>query len=100
MEFQDLLERKDLIGGTIEGEQEGVQYRGDISKIEIRGEQLLLTMPWAYVKGIGPLRKEYNQVLAIDTTAENVEIQLQNTGMVIITHQPDFWILQPKTDKK
>lgn len=49
MEWEDVLKRKDIIGGDIETQEDGVIFRGPISNIQIEGDQIVIDAEWIAV---------------------------------------------------
>ena len=46
MEWKDVLQRDDIVGGDLETQEDGAYYRGPISKIELRDGLLYIESSW------------------------------------------------------
>ncbi len=77
MEWSDILNRKDLIGGDIETVENGIPYRGPLSKIEKEGEMIRFSSSWT--AWINPQTGEWEKWHKNDFSV-NVEVKPQDIG--------------------
>lgn len=77
MTCSDVLKRTDLIGGDIESIEDGVLYRGPLSKIELRGEMIYFFSPWC--ARVNPATGEWEN-WSITSSSVNKDVPLQDIG--------------------
>lgn len=53
MNWQDVLNRDDIVGGDLETQEDGVVYRGPIASIELKNGLVYFTLPWMAVLNNG-----------------------------------------------
>lgn len=77
MEWSDVFKRDDLIGGDIETVENGIPYRGPLSKIENEGEMIRFTSPWT--AWLNPQTGEWETWHKNDCSV-NMEVEPQDIG--------------------
>ncbi len=51
MRWEDVLRRDDIVGGDLETQENGVVYRGPISKVELKDGTVFFESPWIGILG-------------------------------------------------
>ncbi len=61
MDWHEVLERDDLVGGDLETQEDGHVFRGPILSIELRDDKIFIESEWvAYLRGDGKWEKWQN----------------------------------------
>lgn len=98
--WDDVLGRKDLVGGEIESTEGGVVYRGPINKIERQDDMIVFTSPWCARSN--PDTDEWEN-WHITSSFINKEIPPQDIGNGRVLFRVPFLgpcMLFPKNDSK